>query len=130
MTTTEIENLKGALRARLRRDFNEVPSARDTSRKAHLEVWESKRSSRVIGVEFDHADRVNLWVTSLGMPRDLPPSIERADKEPKGRGWTDARGDGANSNLSAYRQFVTRPVARLGVKTLDEAALVLDHLCR
>lgn len=90
MSETEIENLKGALRARLRRDFTEVPSARDTSRRAHLEVWESKRGRRAIGIEFDHT----------------------------------------NSNLSGYTQFVTRPIARLGIKTLDEAMLVLDGLCR
>lgn len=66
MTNSEIENLKGALRARLRRDFVEVSSARDTSRKAHLEVFESKRGGRAIGVEFDHVDRVNLWVVRLG----------------------------------------------------------------
>jgi hypothetical protein len=130
MPDTEIENLKGALRARLRRDFIEVPSARDTSRRAHLEVWESKRGRRVIGIEFDHSDRVNMWLTRLGMPRDLPPTIERVDKEPKGRSWTDTNGDGANSNLSGYTQFVTRPIARLGIKTLDEAMLVLDGLCR
>ncbi|MBY3101286.1 hypothetical protein HFO69_26855 [Rhizobium laguerreae] len=127
---TEIENLKGAVRARLRRDFNQVRSARDTSRKAHLEVWESKRGGRVIGVEFDHADRLNFWLTRLGMPRDLPSTIERTDKDPNGRGWTDANGDGANSNLSGYKQFVTRPIARLGVKAIDDAVLVLEHLCR
>jgi len=130
MSGTEIDNLKGALRARLRRDFNQVPSSRDTSRKAHLEVWESKRGSRVLGIEFDHADRVNLWLPRLGMPRNLPPTIERVDKAPKGRIWTDVNGDGANSNLSAYKQFVTRPIARLGVKTLEDAVLVLEQLSR
>lgn len=130
MNVTAIDELKGALRVRLRRDFVEVPSARDASRKAHLEVWESKRGGRAIGIEFGHSDRVNLWLTRLGMPRDLPPSIQRIDKEPKGRAWIDAAGDGANSNLSAYKQFVTRPIARLGVRTIDEAALVLDHLAR
>ncbi|MCB2399359.1 hypothetical protein [Rhizobium ruizarguesonis] len=131
MTTSEIENLKGALRARLRRDFVEVSSARDTSRKAHLEVFESKRGGRALGVEFDHADRINLWVVRLGMPRDLPSTIERVEKEPKGsRAWIDANGDGANSNLSGYKQFATKPLARLAVKTLGDAALVLDHLTR
>ncbi|PWE53666.1 hypothetical protein DEM27_24280 [Metarhizobium album] len=131
MTTTDIENLKGALRMRLRRDFVEVSSARDTSRKAHLEVFESKRGGRALGVEFGHLDRINFWVVRLGMPRDLPPTIERVDKEPNGsRSWTDANGDGANSNLSGYKQFATKPIARLAVKTLDEAVLVLDHLAR
>lgn len=129
MSDTEIEYLKGALRVRLRRDFNSVPSARDMSQKAHLEVWESKRGGRAVGLEFDHADRVNLWVTLLGIPRDLPSNVERSDKEPKGRGWTDANGDGANSNLSAYKQFADRRIVRLGVRSLSEATLVLDQLC-
>ena len=131
MTNSEIENLKGALRARLRRDFVEVSSARDTSRKAHLEVFESKRGGRAIGVEFDHVDRVNLWVVRLGMPRDLPSTIEQVEKKPNGsRSWTDANGDGANSNLSGYKQFATKPLVRLAVKTLVDAALVVDHLTR
>ncbi|MBY3043185.1 hypothetical protein ACC671_22145 [Rhizobium ruizarguesonis] len=129
MSHTEIENLKGALRVRLRRDFNSVPSARDMSRKAHLEVWESKRGGRAVGLEFDHADRVNLWVTLLGIPRDLPSTVERSDKEPKGRGWTDTNGDGANSNLSAYKQFAGKRIVRLGVRSMSEATVVLDQLC-
>lgn len=128
MNDNEIESLKGALRARLRREFNEIASARDGTRKAHLEVWESKRGGRVVGVEFDHTDRVNLWLTRLGLPRNLPSTVERTDKEPKGRGWTDAQGDGANSNLSAYKQFVTRPITRLSVRNIAEATAILDHV--
>lgn len=130
-TGPEIDGLKVALRSRLRRDFLEVPSARESSRRAHLEVFESKIGRRAVGVEFDHADRINLWVVRLGMPRDLPPTVERVDKEPKGsRTWTDANGDGANSNLSAYKQFATRPLARLAVRTLNDANWILDHLTK
>lgn len=129
-TDIEIDSLKSTLRARLRREFTEVPSARDTSRKAHLEVWESKHGHRVLGIEFNHSDRVNFWLVRLGMPRDLPLTIERVDKDPKGRNWTDTNGDGANSNLSGYKQFATRPIVRLGIKTLDDAVQVLDGLCR
>ena len=126
----EIENLKGALRFRLRRDFNVVPSTRDTSGKVHLEVWESKSGNRTVGVEFGQTDRINLWITRLGMPRDLPETIERHDKDPVGTAWSDEMGKGANSNLSAYKQFKTKPITRLGVKSLADVTLVLDHLSR
>lgn len=128
MTSSEIENIKGAIRVRLRRDFVEVPAARGGSLKAHLEVWETKRGRRAIGVEFDHADRVNLWLTTLGMPRSLPDTISQADKEPRGRGWTDEKGDGANSNPSTYPQFASKSIVRLGVTKLEDATIVLDHL--
>lgn len=43
------------------------------------------------------------------MPRDLPPTIERVEKEPKGsRTSIDGNGNGAKSNLSGYKQFANR----------------------
>lgn len=124
-----IESVKDAVRVRIRRDFSLVPSARENSLRTHLEVWET-RSGRMIGIEFGHIERVNFWLTLLGLPRELPTTIERVDKYPKGRGWMDANGDGANSNLSAYHQFANRRIVRLGVKTVEDAMLVIDSLFR
>lgn len=130
MTMPDIDALKSAIRVRLRRDFAPVPSARESSEKVHLEVWQIKRGSRVVGVEFGHEDRVNFWLVQLGMPRALPSSIERVDKDPMGQGWTDASGKGANSNLLGYKEFVKRPIARLAIKNIADGLLVLEHLSK
>jgi hypothetical protein len=127
--TDNISNLKNAIRAILRQDFESVPSARADSGKVHLEVWRSLRKRRAVGVEMDHGGQVNFWVVRpFGVPTALPPNVERVDKQPKGRIWTDESGKGANHNLSAYDEFRTKPIARLEVKSLADARVILDHL--
>lgn len=128
----DLETLKATIRAILRRDFEPVPPARAGGGKVHLEVWRSRTGRGYpVGLEMDHDGMVNLWVVRpFGIPKDLPETVGRTDKMPKGRGWTDEAGDGANSNLSGYDEFRTRPIARLSVRTEDDARLVLEHLTR
>ena len=127
--TDDISNLKNAIRAILRQDFEPVSSARANTGKVHLEVWRSLRKRRAVGVEMDHEGQVNFWVVRpFGVPKALPASVERVDKEPRGRAWTDENGMGANSNLSAYEEFRNNPIARLEVKSLADARVILDHL--
>jgi hypothetical protein len=125
-----IPALKGAVRAFLRAHGQPVPAKTATSKKEHLEVWHVGPRRRALGLEFDHDGLVNFWVTSLNIPKDLPPSVEAVRKTPKGKGWTDTNGDGANSNLSSYDDFRTRPIARLGVTRSEDARMILDHLNR
>ncbi|WP_299651188.1 hypothetical protein [uncultured Jannaschia sp.] len=124
-----ISEVKATIRTMLRDGFHAVPSARADSGKVHLEVWES-RARRTVGLEMGHEETVNLWLVSLNVPPDLPGSINRTDKLPKGRGWTDAAGKGANSNLSAYETFRTKKITRLGITRKDDARYILEHLNR
>ena len=125
-----ITDLKNAVRAFLRVHGQPVPAKTATSKKEHLEVWHVGPRRRALGLEFDHDGVVNFWVTSLNIPKDLPASVEVVKKTPKGKGWTDANGDGANSNLSSYDDFRTRPIVRLGVTRTKDASVILDHLNR
>jgi hypothetical protein len=128
--STSITQLKDAVRAILRADFEQIPSARANSDKVHLEVWRSRSKRRAVGVEIGHDTQVNFWVVRpFGLPKVLPTSVERVDKQPKGRSWTDAGGKGANSNLSAYEEFRNSPIARLEVRSIEDARVILDHLC-
>ena len=125
----DITDLKNAVQAILQRDFEPIPSPRASSGRVHLEVWRGRGKRRAVGVELDHAGQVNFWVVRpFGLPKDLPASVERVDKQPKGRGWTDTHGKGANSNLGAYDEFHNKPITRLEVKTLADARVILDHL--
>ncbi|MBN7787563.1 hypothetical protein JYP51_21755 [Ponticoccus gilvus] len=127
--STVISDLKDSVRAILRADFEPIPSARASSGKVHLEVWRSRGKRRAVGVELGHDTQVNFWVVRpFGLPKALPASVERVDKQPKGRAWTDAEGKGANSNLSAYEEFRNSPLARLEVRSIEDAHVVLDHL--
>ena len=127
--TDEITDLKNAIRAILRQDFEPVPPARANSGKVHLEVWRSRGKRRAVGLEMGHDTQVNFWVVRpFGVPKALPESVERVDKQPKGRVWTDESGKGANSNLSGYDDFRTKPISRLEVKSLADARVILDHL--
>lgn len=127
--STLIADLKDTVRAILRADFEPVPSARANSGKVHLEVWRSKSKRRAVGVELGRDTQVNFWVVRpFGLPKDLPASVERVDKQPKGRAWTDTDGKGANSNLSAYEEFRNSPIARLEVHSIEDARVILDHL--
>ena len=126
----EVVRLKQAVRAILREGFEQVQSARADSGKVHLEVWSSRSRARAVGLEMGHDTQVNFWVVRpLGIPASLPPTVERHDKDPKGpRTWIGADGKGANSNLGGYDAFRTRPLARLEVRTEDDARIILGHL--
>ena len=125
-----IADVKVAVRSFLRAEGRLVPAATSTSQREHLEVWHIGSSRRAVGFEMDHDTIINFWVTTMNVPPNLPESIAVARKTPKGRVWTDANGKGANSNLSSYADFPTRPVARLGVTRSEDAKLILEHLNR
>lgn len=125
----DVPALKAHVRDMLRDGFHEVPAARPSSGKVHLEVWEA-RPGRAVGLEMDHDAQVNFWVTRLNVPSDLPTTIGRNDKQPRGRVWTDEAGRGANSNLSAYEAFRSKPITRLEVTTEADARAILEHLKR
>ena len=128
--TDSIDDLRRFIRAFLSQHGQAVPPKRATSRKEHLEVWTIGVKRRVAGFEMKHAGLVNIWVTNLNVPSDLPASVEIAHKTPTGIEWTDVNGDGANSNLSFYDGFPTRRIARLGVTTIADARAILTHLNR
>ena len=125
-----IEDVKQEVCSFLKKHCKSIPAQRASSGRVHLEVWITNTRSRALGVEFDHDNVVNLWVTRMNVPSTLPPTIQAIDKEPKGRVWTDDEGRGANSNLSSYDVFRTRQITRLGVSSVEDAMLVLDHLNR
>ena len=124
----EIEVLKTFVRTFLRSNLEPVPPKRDASGKVHLEVWRSPEKRRAVGLELGHGSHVNLWSVRINVPRMLPASILINLKEPKDRGWIDAAGDGANSNLSGYDEFRTRPISRLTVTSIEDARIVLEAL--
>lgn len=125
-----IESLKAAIRAYLNANCDPVAPKTQTSRQVHLEVWKTRQGGRVMGLEFGHDDLVNIWVTSMNIPPSMPEGVLVTRKTPKGSKWTDADGKGANSNLSGYDDFRSRPIARLGITSIDEAQIILAHLSR
>nr|WP_321981833.1 hypothetical protein [uncultured Cohaesibacter sp.] len=125
-----IADVKRAVRVFLRAHAQPVQAKTTTSKRAHLEVWHVGPRRRALGLEVDHEGVVNFWVTNLNMPRVLPPSVQVVHKTPKGKGWTDDDGNGANSNLSSYDDFRTRPIVRFGVTRTEDAKVILDHLNR
>jgi hypothetical protein len=125
-----IEEVKTTIRAFLCDHCDPVFPKAQGSQQKHLEVWTTRKGSRAIGLEFGHADIVNLWVTSMNVPSPLPANVTVVRKTPKGSKWTDAKGDGANSNLSGYEEFRTKPIARLGLIDAADAILILEHLIR
>ena len=124
----DMAELKSYVRGFLRQHMEAVPPQRATSGKVHLEVWRSPGKRRPVGLEMDHDAHVNLWLVRMNVPQSLPASVAVVQKEPKGRGWTDAEGDGANSNLSSYDEFRTKRITRLAVTTIDDARTVLEAL--
>lgn len=126
----QIEEMKGAVRAFLHNQGQLIPTKTATSQREHLEVWTIGGRRRAAGFEFDHDGVLNIWVTALNRPPSLPAEVGVMQKTPKGRIWTDANGDGANSNLSAYDEFRTKPLVRMGVSNISDAMLILDHLNR
>ena len=124
----QVAELKSFVRAFLRQNMEPVPPQRANSGKVHLEVWRSPGKRRPVGLELDHDAHVNFWLVRMNVPQSLPVSITAVQKEPKGRGWTDAEGDGANSNLSSYDEFRTKRITRLAVTSIDDARVVLEAL--
>lgn len=127
---SDIQSLKATLRAYLSANCDPVAPKTQTSRQAHLEVWKTRQGGRVMGLEFDHDDLVNIWVSSMNIPPSMPEGVLLTRKTPKGTKWTDSDGKGANSNLSGYDDFRSRPIARLGITSPDEAHIILTHLNR
>ena len=126
--TEDIPALKASIREFLRLHMEAVPPQRATSGKVHLEVWRSPGKRRPVGLEMGHDNQVNLWLVRMNVPQSLPASVGIVQKEPKGRVWTDAASNGANSNLSGYEEFRTKRITRLVVTTIDDARLVLEAL--
>lgn len=128
--STTIESLKATIRAYLNANCDPVAPKTQTSQQVHLEVWKTRQGGRVMGLEFGHNDLINIWVTSMNIPPSLAEDVLVTRKTPKGTKWTDADGKGANSNLSGYDDFRSRPIARLGITSPDEAYIILTHLNR
>jgi hypothetical protein len=67
----------------------------------------------------------------------MPASVQQVRKIWAGAssGWRDevagssprAR-DGANSNLKAFEVVSTRPITRLGVRSIADARMILEHV--
>jgi len=129
-----IEDLKAYVNAQLRSHCEPVPPKTDTSQQVHLSVWTKRGRRKAIGVELDHADRVNLWVVSMYAPISLPKSVIVAKKVWHGSAWRDKdhvsgeKEHGANSNLKGYDEFRRKPITRLGIQSIHDAKLILDQL--
>ncbi|MEL0438262.1 hypothetical protein [Phycobacter sp. K97] len=130
-----IAELKAFVIAQLSANCNPVPPKTATSQQVHLSVWTTRGRRRAIGAELDHKDRVNLWVVSMYAPPSSPATVEVAKKVWKGSAWKDKEPnperkgrDGANSNLKGYDEFRTKPITRLGIKSIDDARQILEHL--
>ncbi|MEP5168806.1 MAG: hypothetical protein ABJQ23_04925 [Shimia thalassica] len=132
--TETIEDLKAYVNAQLRLHCEPVPPKTDTSQQVHLSVWTKRGRRKAIGVELDHADRVNLWVVSMYVPISLPKSVIVANKVWHGSAWRDKKhvpGEkerGANSNLKGYDEFRRKPITRLGIQSMKDAQAILGHL--
>lgn len=124
----DITALKTFVRSFVRLNFEPAPPQLATSGKVHLDVWRTAEKQRPVGLELDHSDHVNLWLVRMNVPRVLPDTIIVALKDPKNKGWTDADGKGANSNLSSYVEFRTKRIARLCITSIDDARFVLESL--
>ena len=125
-----IDDVKSAVRSFLHKNGKPVTAKTSTSRKEHLAVWLIGDRRRAAGLEFDNDTIVNFWVTSLNIAPSLPNTVTVTRKTPKGSKWTDGNGNGANSNLSNYDEFRTKPIARLGVTSVADAEVILTHLNR
>jgi len=126
-----IMTLKAFVRSFLRESGMEaVPPKRASSGKVHLEVWRTPHKGRPLGLEMGHDTIVNFWLVSLNVPKDLPEGVKVTRKTPKGREWTDEKGEGANSNLSAYDEFRTKPISRLAANSVDDAHYLLEALLK
>jgi hypothetical protein len=128
--TTTIDDVRNSILAFMRAHGKPVPAQTATSQKEHLEVWTVGPKRRPAGLEMKHDGIVNIWVTSLNVPPSLSADVEATRKTPKGREWTDVNGKGANSNLSSYDEFRTKPIVRLGVTSVPDAIAILNHLNR
>ncbi|MCL3881902.1 hypothetical protein [Marivita sp. GX14005] len=130
-----IADLKSFIRAQLAAQCDPVPPKTANSQQVHLSVWTTRGRRRAIGVELDHKDRVNLWVVSMYTPPAPPTTVDVAKKVWTGSGWQDKdpdparKGrDGANSNLKGYDEFRTKPITRLGLRSIDDARAILEKL--
>lgn len=126
----EIEGLEGAVRTFLHTHGRLVEAKRLTSKREHLEVWSIGSKRRAAGFELDHSSVLNIWVTAQNRPSDLSAEAVVMRKTPVGRFWTDENGKGANSNLSAYDEFRGKIILRLGVNSIADAMIALNHLNR
>ena len=130
--TDEIPEVLAFIQTQLRARCEPVLPKKETSQQKHLTVWQTREKRRPIGLESGHGDRVNLWLVRNQAPPSLPPSVEVTRKVWKDSGWKDevptGKRDGANSNLKPFELFNTRPIVRLGVKSVADARLILDHV--
>lgn len=116
-------------------DIEQVPPKRATSQQVHLTVWRTRSKGRPIGLESGHAGVVNLWLTTMNVPRSLPADVEVVRKNWASGGWVDAERDptlkgrdGANSNLKPFEVFNTRPITRLGIRRIEDARSILEQI--
>lgn len=116
-------------------DIEQLPPKKPTSRQVHLTVWQTRSKRRPIGLETGHASLVNIWLTTMSVPKGLPEDVDVAKKIWKSGVWVDAvpdptrKGrDGANSNLKPFEVFNTRPITRLGIRRIEDARSILELL--
>lgn len=133
--TDTVAELKAYVLGQLRTNCAPVPPKTATSRMVHLSVWTTRGRGRAIGAELDHKGRVNLWVVSMYAPKDLPATVDVSRKVWKGSAWQDKEPnpartgrDGANSNLKGYDEFRTKPITCLGIKSIEDARAIFEHL--
>ena len=128
MTKTNDE-LRGFLRGYLtaHRSVDPVTPKTATSGKVHLSVYRTK-TGKPIGVEFDKDTMQNIWVRAADAPKITFPRAKKTEKQWTGFEWKSSDGKGANSNLTAYDDFLGHDLIRFGVKNEDDAIVILEHL--
>ncbi len=133
--SASVEEIKAFVCARLDAHMHRLPPKTANSEEKHLSVWTLPGFGRPIGAELGHETLINFWVLTFYAPTALPPTVEIKHKVWNGSGWKDKAPvatrrdrDGANSNLKPFEVFNTRPITRLGVKSIEDARVILDQL--
>lgn len=70
----------------------------------------------------------NIWVRAADAPKVTLARAKKTEKQWTGVEWKSPDGKGANSNLTAYDDFLGYDLIRFGVKTEDDAIVFLEHV--
>ncbi len=127
--TKEIEDLREYLRTYLgsHSSVDKVAPKSGNSEEVHLTVYRT-RNGKPIGVEFDKDTLQNIWVRAADAMAVASPDVKVTKKNWNGIEWKSADGQGANSNLGGYDDFIGHDLVRFGVKSRNAAHEILDRM--
>lgn len=127
--TREIDDLREHLRAYLEGhpDIKPVEPKSGKSDKVHLSVYRAT-VGKPVGIEFDKDTLQNIWLRASDAAGPKLANVKETPKQWNGVEWKSADGKGANSNLSAYDDFLGHDLVRFGVKSKDDADAILGRV--